>query len=45
VVVVTCCSATSELSISVSSHLDDEDLQQLRKTMKEALARLTRSVF
>jgi len=44
-VTVVCYSASSEPSISVSSHLDDEDMQQLRKTMKQTLARLTRSVY
>jgi len=38
------CSASSELTISVSSHLEDEDLQQLQQTMKQTLARLTRFV-
>jgi len=42
---VTHCSGSSELSISVSSHLEDEDLQQLQQTMRETLARLTRFVL
>ena len=44
VTVTSCCSASIDLTISVSSHLQDEDLHQLQQTMKETLARLTRFV-
>ena len=42
--VLTLCSASSDLTVSVSSNLEDEDLQQLRVTMKKTLANLTRFV-
>ena len=41
---VVCYSASSEVSISVSSHLEDEDIEQLQQSLHESLARLTRFV-
>ena len=41
-VIDVCSSASSDLSISVSSQLEDEDVQQLQQTMKQTLARFTR---